>query len=113
MRSALDIPVTVQFACLECGTPSPTKRCAAHGGTNTKPSPWTRGYQIEFLRNRARLLADKPACDTHGCTNPATIAHHQPKRTQLLAMQVTNPDGLEWLRPLCDPCHRTITGQGR
>lgn len=102
---------TTLYACVICGTPSNHRRCPAHGGRNTRPSPWTRGYQREFVRNRKQLLKEEPACRL--CGDPASVAHHDPPRRVLIATGVTNPDGLEWLRPLCDRCHRNETAKGR
>lgn len=95
-------------SCCICGAISEQRHCPQHA----RRSPYQRGYQREFLRNRAKLLKSKPPCCVPGCLVTATVADHQPDRAALLSMGVTNPDAIEHLRPMCRYHHNLKTLHG-
>jgi len=69
-----------------------------------------RGYGAAWRRLRRDYLQRHPVCVL--CRRMATIPDHYPRsRKQLLAAGVADPDADEYLRPLCDPCHRSETGR--
>lgn len=83
--------------CLSCGAICQATRCPtcarAHDRTR-RPSPAARGYDAEYRRNRARLLADHPLCAICG-TRPATTADH------IIPVSRGGGSDLSNLRPAC------------
>lgn len=103
--------MTVLYACVKCGKPSEGRYCEVHGKDGRRLSPWQRGYQTTFNRNRDELLRQEPTCAQ--CGAPATVAHHDPPRRVLVASGVKDPDHPSFMVSMCDECHRTETGRGR
>lgn len=101
------------YACFKCARPSPTRLCPEHGGTDKRPTFSARGYGTEFRKNRNTLLIANPNCSVNGCDEPAVAAHHNPPRRTLIALNVENPDGIEWLIPLCVSHHNSESARGR
>lgn len=105
----------MRYACTVCSKVSELRLCEQHRSTRTKtgkPTPQERGYGKTYVHNRNQLLSTKPTCKYCG-QEPATIAHHNPSRRTLVAMQVTDPDDLAFLEPICKACHNRETSRGR
>lgn len=69
-----------------------------------------RGYGPVWQTRRLAYLQQHPLCAL--CRRLASIPDHYPRsRRQLLAAAVADPDADEYLRPLCDACHRRETGR--
>jgi hypothetical protein len=94
------------YACPECGQVSDQRHCPEHR-VERKP------YGSHFDANRLRVLERDPIC-TVCSTRRSTTAHHHPfTRKRLIKMGVKDPDGLEWLVGVCNPCHGRVSGGGR
>jgi 5-methylcytosine-specific restriction protein A len=75
-----------------------------------RPSAAARGYDEAWRRRRLDFLVTHPVCRL--CGMAATIPDHFPQsRKQLVAAGVVDPDDERYLRPLCEPCHRTETAK--
>lgn len=87
--------------CLDCGTPSTGARCRGCSYRHEKhrrPSFYQRGYDAEYRRNRAALLASHPTCAICGRA-PATTADH------LTPISQGGTNSIDNLRPACAPCN--------
>ncbi|KPM52886.1 hypothetical protein ACG83_25985 [Frankia sp. R43] len=93
------------LACLDCGKLSQGSRCPACATARRRskerqraahrPSPYQRGYNAEYRRNRAIVLADGPCCFVEGCTAAATTVDH------ILPLSLGGTNELDNLRPAC------------
>jgi 5-methylcytosine-specific restriction enzyme A len=78
-------------------------RARARGGSTAQ------GYGPVWYRRRNLYLTRHRWCVL--CGRPAVIADHWPRsRKQLIRDGVSDPDADQYLRPVCDPCHRHRTG---
>lgn len=69
-----------------------------------------RGYGRRWRARRPDYLARHPRCAL--CGRASTVPDHYPRsRRELVAAGVLDPDADEYLRPLCDPCHRAETAR--
>lgn len=94
------------YSCSVCGRVSDQRRCPDH---RSEREP----YGPHFDANRLLVLERDPICTVCG-KRPSNTAHHHPfPRRRLIAMGVKDPDGLEWLVGVCNPCHGTFSGRGR
>jgi 5-methylcytosine-specific restriction protein A len=67
-----------------------------------------RGYGAVWQRRRVEYLVEHPRCAL--CGRAATVPDHWPTdRATLVRMGVDDPDADEYLRPLCEPDHRSET----
>lgn len=67
-----------------------------------------RGYGPSWAERSARFLEANPWC---GCGAPATVSNHRIRRKLLVAMGVADPDGDEYLEPMCASCHGAFTAR--
>ena len=68
----------------------------------------SRGYGYRWARRRKKFLKAHSICVL--CGTPATDADHFPEtRRELVAAGITDPDAMEFLRPLCHECHSRST----
>ncbi|MFF3992454.1 HNH endonuclease signature motif containing protein [Streptomyces cyaneofuscatus] len=63
-----------------------------------RPSPWARGYNTQYLKARAAILAATPLCAI--CySRPATTADH------IVPLSRGGTNDIQNLRPACGPCN--------
>ena len=65
---------------------------------HTRPSRWARGYNTQYLKARAAILADNPLY---------FICNSQPASTadQIVPLSRGGTNDIENLRPACGPCN--------
>ena len=82
-------------------------RCHRHQvvRVDTRPSSSARGYDREWQRIRAEVLADQPWCS--GCGGKAIEVHH------IRALRQGGNHDRSNLTPLCLSCHRKVTAAER
>lgn len=87
--------------CIDCGTVTTATRCRGCAYLHEKhrrPSFRQRGYDAEYRRNRATILANHPTCEL--CHRaPATTADHITPISRGGTSALTN------LRPACATCN--------
>ncbi|MEU0071293.1 HNH endonuclease signature motif containing protein [Streptomyces sp. NPDC006332] len=65
---------------------------------HTRPSAWARGYNTQYRKARAAILADNPVCSI--CySRPAETADH------IVPLSRGGTNDIENLRPACGPCN--------
>ncbi|MFJ8446899.1 HNH endonuclease signature motif containing protein [[Kitasatospora] papulosa] len=65
---------------------------------HTRSSPWERGYNTQYLKARAAILAATPLCAV--CySRPATTADH------IATLSRGGMNDIQNLRPACGPCN--------
>jgi 5-methylcytosine-specific restriction endonuclease McrA len=74
---------------------------------DNRPSRHKRGYDNDWLRLRARIIAEQPLCARcleHGLCRPAEEVHHivPIKVDPQLRLEISN------LLPVCRRCHRIL-----
>lgn len=92
--------------CLERGCPNltPKTRCPLHERSNQRArdlrrgTAAQRGYNAEYQRNRAKVLAEGGPC-AWGCGRPATTADHR------IPLALGGDNGVDNLMPACGPCN--------
>lgn len=109
------MPVRAWGICAEptCSTPVRKGRCARHArpawGGSSRPSSAERGYDAEYRRNRALVLARDPVCTlrTHCLAAPSVeVDHIQP-------VSRGGGNDLENLRGVCHRCnHARLSARG-
>lgn len=73
-------------------------------------TPRERGYDRAWDARRLHYLTRNPWCAL--CKRVATVADHWPvRKRRLVALGVLDPDADQYLRPLCDSCHRIETAR--
>jgi 5-methylcytosine-specific restriction enzyme A len=85
--------------------------CPMHAQRRSRArgSATAQGYGPAWYRRRNAYLMRHRWCVL--CSRPAETADHWPRsRKQLIRDGVADPDADAYLRPLCDPCHRTQSG---
>ncbi|MCX4400643.1 HNH endonuclease [Streptomyces sp. NBC_01764] len=64
----------------------------------TRPSPWARGYNTQYAKARAAILAAQPVCSICNA-RPATTADH------IIPLSKGGTNDIENLRPACGRCN--------
>lgn len=85
--------------------------CPVHAGARARArgGATAQGYTSRWEVRAKTYLFWHPWCAL--CGHPATIPDHHPRsRRQLVRAGVPDPDADMFLRPLCEPCHRSQTG---
>lgn len=93
--------MTNQHACLDCGKPSPTRRCAACAAARPKParSPTRHTGNASYRRLRAQVL-DRDHHTCAYCGRPAATVDH------LIPVSRGGPNTSHNLVAACAACNR-------